>query len=116
MDKAKRRELKTSYREALPDAGIYRIVNSANQKSLIGSTTNLKSLENKLSFGRSQNMPGVLDHRLRADAREFGMEAFTIEVLERLDVTPEMSQEQMRSDLAVLESLWREKFDQAPLY
>jgi len=116
MDKAKRRELKSSYREALPDAGVYRIVNSGSGKSLIGSTTNLKSLENKLAFSRSQNMPGVLDHRLRKDAREFGMEALTLEVLERLDVTPGMSEAQIRSDLAVLEALWREKLDSSLLY
>jgi hypothetical protein len=61
-------------------------------------------------------MPGVLDHRLRADARAFGMETFTLDILERLDVTPEMTPDQIRSDLAVLEQLWRETFDPALLY
>ena len=116
MDKARRRELKASYRESLPEAGVYRIVNSANGKSLVGSTTNLKSLENKLAFGASQQMPGVLDHRLRPDARVFGVNAFNLEILERLDLTPEMTPDQIRSDLAVLEQLWREKFDPALLY
>lgn len=115
-DRARRRELKAAYREALPDAGVYRIRNSVNGKSLIGSTTSLTSLENKLAFGKSQNMPGVLDHRLRADARQTGMDAFSIEVLERLDVTSEMTDEQIRSDLTVLEQLWREKSDPDLLY
>lgn len=115
-DRAKRRQLKAAYREARPDAGVYRILNRANGKSLIGSTLNLTSLENKLAFGKSQNMPGVLDHRLRADARSAGMDAFSIEVLERLDVNVEMTDEQIRSDLAVLEQLWREKFDPDLLY
>jgi hypothetical protein len=112
----RRRELKAAYREALPEAGVYRILNSANGKSLIGSTTNLKNIQNKLAFGKSQNSVSVLDHRLRADARITGMDALSIEVLERLDVTPETTDEQIRSDLAVLEQLWREKLDDGSLY
>ncbi|HLH25375.1 MAG TPA: hypothetical protein VK066_22890 [Chloroflexota bacterium] len=58
----------------------------------------------------------LLDHRLVADARAVGMEAFHLEILETLAVTPEMTREQVQADLATLEALWREKLDPALLY
>ena len=44
------------------------------------------------------------------------MEAFALEVLEVLDVKPEMTPEQIREDLEALEALWRERQDPNLLY
>lgn len=112
----RRKELVRQYQQTPPEAGVYRIINSQNNKVLLGSTTNLASLRNKLAFTRSTNLPGALDLRLSKDIRQFGIEAFSLEVLEVLDITPEMTPAQIRADLATLEALWREKLDPALLY
>ncbi len=115
-DKARRKELVAQYRQTHPEAGVYRIVNREYGKTLLASMSNLASSRNKLDFARSPNTPSVLDQRLSKDIRELGMEAFTQEVLEVLETTPEMTPAQIRDDLAALETLWREKLDPALLY
>jgi hypothetical protein len=45
-----------------------------------------------------------------------GIDAFTFEILETLDVQPPMTSADIRADLEVLESLWREKLAGADLY
>ncbi len=112
----RRKALVAQYQQTQPEAGVYRIVNSHNHKSLLGSTTNLASIRNKLAFARSTNLPGALDLRLSKDIRQFGIDAFSLEVLEVLDVTPEMTPAQIREDLDTLEALWREKLDPSLLY
>ncbi|MGI8857558.1 MAG: GIY-YIG nuclease family protein [Thermomicrobiales bacterium] len=115
-DRARRKELQAEYKRTRPDAGVYRIVNSKNNKVFLGSTTDVAGIGKKLAFARSTNMSGVLDLRLRDDIRAFGIEAFSLEVLEVLETEPAMTTEEIRRDLATLEELWREKLDPALLY
>jgi hypothetical protein len=115
-DRERRRELRTQYKQNHPEAGVYRIVNTVNGKSLVGSAANLASMHSKMAFARSVNMPGALDYRLRDDIREFGIDAFSLEILEVLEIEPAMTATEIREDLATLEALWREKFDPALLY
>src|SRR5215212_3491725 len=116
VDKERRKELLAQHKQAPPEAGVYRIVNRHNGKALLGSTLNLGSMRGKLEFGRATNSPGVLDHRLVADARQVGLDAFELEILEVLEVRPEMTPAEIRADLATLEALWRERLDPAHLY
>jgi hypothetical protein len=115
-DNARRRALREEYKQTHPEAGVYAIRNTANNRVLIGSSPNLPSVRNKLQFAQSTNMPGALDHRLSKDIREYGLAAFSLEILEVLETRPEMSREQILEDLATLEALWREKTDPALLY
>jgi hypothetical protein len=115
-EKARRRELLAQYKQTHPEAGVYRIVNIRNNKALLGSTPNLASIRNKLAFAQSTNTPGALDHRLSKDIRQFGLDAFALEVLDVLETTPEMTAAAIRQELATLEALWREKLDPAQLY
>ena len=50
------------------------------------------------------------------DVRTFGIAAFSLEILEVLDVRPEMTQTEILADLKTLEELWREKLDPSLLY
>ncbi len=115
-DQARRKELRAQYRQARPEAGVYRIVNGGNGKALLGSTTNLAHIRNKLEFARSTNTSGALDLRLSKDIREFGIDAFSLDILEVLEIEPEMTPAQVQQDLATLEQLWREKLDPSLLY
>jgi hypothetical protein len=115
-DRARRRELRAQSLAAPPRAGVYIIRNSATGRILLGSTTNLESVRNKLEFGRSTGLAGVLDHRLRRDADEDGIDAFTFEVVEALDVTPDMTPAGLRAELDTLEALCREGLGDVPRY
>ena len=114
--KARRRELVDEYKRSGPEAGVYRLVNTQTGKALLGSTLNLSSVRGKLDFARKTGGVSVLDTKLWADARQYGAEAFDLEILEVLEVRPEMTQDEVRADLAMLEALWRERFDPAQLY
>jgi hypothetical protein len=116
VDKARRKELTEQFQRAAPDAGVYRIVNQRTGRLLLGSTTNLPGLRNRFEFARSTNSTAALDHRLRDDMTEFGFDAFSLEVLDTLEVKPEMTREQAAADLATLEALWHEKTDPSLLY
>ena len=115
-DKARRKALQTHYKQTHPEAGVYRILNTRTNKGLLGSTANLASTRNRLAFARSTNSMGALDHRLRSDIAQFGIDAFEFEVLDVLPITPEMTAAQIRAELVTLEALWREKLDPAFLY
>ncbi len=61
-------------------------------------------------------MPGVMNQRLSKDIRQYGIDAFSLEVLEVLETKPEMTPAEILEDLATLEELWREKLDTSLLY
>ncbi len=116
VDRNRRKELTSNYKQTRREAGIYRIVNGQTGKALLGSSLNLDSVRSKMEFARSTNSPGVLGYKLKSDLLKYGGEAFTLEILEVLEVTPEMTDAQVRADLATLEHLWREKYEPGELY
>jgi len=112
----RRKELREQYEQSPPEAGVYRIVNRQTGKALIGASTNLGSVAGKLSFARAIGKFSALDRRLHEDFARFGIDAFELEVLDVLAVTPEMTPADVRRELAGLEALWREQSDAAALY
>ncbi len=116
VDKARRKALTEQFQQAPPEAGVYRIVNLHTGKALLGSTANLAGIRNRFEFARSSNSPATLDHRLRADIASLGWDFFSLEVLDRIEVTPVITREEIASDLATLEGLWREKSNSSLLY
>ena len=141
-EQSRRKELLAQYKQARPDAGVYRIVNTQNGKFLLSSASNLSSMSGKLEFAKTIDSSNVVDQRpstdasdlatwtwlggrrggkdrerqLSQDIREYGIGAFSFEVLEVLETRPEMPQADILRDLSVLEDLWREKFDPSQLY
>jgi hypothetical protein len=115
-DRERRKELRTQYKQNHPEAGVYRFVNTVNGKLLVGSAANLASMRSKIAFAQSTNMPSALDYRLRNDIGAFGIDAFSLEILEVLEIEPGMTAAEIRRDLTTLEALWREKYDSALLY
>lgn len=115
-EQSRRKELRAQYDQTPPEAGVYRIVNTHTDKSLLGSATNLASIRHKVQFAQSTQSAGVLDQRLSKDIRQFGLDAFTLEILEQLEITPTMTPAEIAADLATLEALWREKTDPELLY
>ncbi len=112
----RRRELRASFDERHLQAGVYALRNNVTGRVLLGSAPDLAALRNKLAFAQQTNTPGALDHRLAADLRQYGIGAFTLEVLDVFDVRPDMTAASVHEDLDALEQLWREKLDEVPLY
>ncbi len=115
-DQARRKALRERQDHAPPEAGVYLIRNGETGKGLLGVTPNLASVRNTLAFAQSTGTSGVLDRRLGADIARFGLDAFTFDVLETLDVRPGMTPADIQADLATLEQLWRDKIDPTLLY
>jgi hypothetical protein len=115
-EKHRRRDLVAEYKRTHPEAGVYRIVNRESGRAFLGSALNLPSVRSKVAFAKSTGTTGGLDHRLEADIRRLGIEAFSLETLEVLETRPEQTAAEIKADLATLEALWREKFDPATLY
>lgn len=115
-DKARRKELAAEYKHMQPEAGVYRIVNGKTGKALLASSSNVASVRSKIEFAKSTQTSGLFFLRLRDDIRAFGLDAFSLEILEVLDTDRDMTREEIARDLAALEELWREKFDPALLY
>ena len=92
------------------------IRSALNAISFLGSALNLGSVRSKLEFTRKTGGVSALDHKLWADARQHGAGSFELEILEVLEVRPEMTQGEIRADLATLETLWRERYDPSQVY
>lgn len=115
-NKAQRKQRTAEYKRTHPEAGVYRLVNTQTGRALLGSAANLQSVRSKLTFAQATRSASALDYRLSKDVRQYGPDAFTLEILEVLETRPEMTAAEIASDLAVLEALWREKTDPALLY
>lgn len=116
VDKSHRRVLKEHYRENPPEAGVYRLVNSVTGRTLLGTATNLPSVQNKLDFATATDTPGALDRRLHEDAHQFGPAVFRFEVLEVLSHRPGQTDLEVKADLQTLLELWRENLAGVDLY
>ena len=114
--RSRRKQLVSEYKQTRPEAGVYRIVNSQNGKVLLASSPNLPSVQGKMEFARSTNAATIFGYKMAPDVRTFGIDAFSLEILEVLDVRPEMTQTEILADLKTLEELWREKQDPSLLY
>ena len=103
MDK---RTLKRQYKESEIPAGVYRVVNTQTDRSLVGSSINLPAILNRhradLKMGSHRNRD------LQRDWDEFGESAFAFEVLDTLTPRDEPGYD-MKRDLRALEDLWLER-------
>lgn len=61
-----RKALRVQYEQTHPEAEVYRIVDGATGKALLGSTANLPALRNTLAFAHSGDSPRPLAGRRAA--------------------------------------------------
>src|SRR6267143_1565943 len=102
MDK---RTLKRQYKEAEIPAGVYRVVNTQADRSLVGSSVNLPAILNRhradLKMGAHRNQ------ELQRDWNELGEGAFAFEILDTLTQRAEPGYD-VKRELGTLEDLWLE--------
>jgi hypothetical protein len=104
MDRKK--ELKQQFKETSVEAGIYLIKNTINNKILVGSTKNLKTL-NGITFMLETN-GYTTNKELQKEWNHYGKDAFKIDILEKLkkDDGPYFNEKEA---LLELEEKWLEK-------
>ncbi|AIQ68726.1 GIY-YIG nuclease family protein [Paenibacillus graminis] len=112
MEKSKRKELAYNYAHSHRPMGVYRIVNTRNDKAFVGSSLNLDGVWNKHKF-----MLDIGNHdnkALQADWKEYGEKAFVFEILEQIkpeeDFVAEVSElAKYRKLLPDMENKWLEQ-------
>lgn len=110
-----RRDLIRKYKETPLPAGVYRVRNTVNGKSVVGSSPNIPAMLNRQRF---QLVHGSHpDRELQKDWNELGPDAFTFETLDQLEPSSEAGYDPSE-DLRVLVQMWFEKLKASgePLY
>ena len=104
-DMERKKELKQLYKKMKTEGGVYLIRNTKNQKVLVVSTPNLKTINGRkmqLRDGTHQN------RQLQEELRHYGPEAFVFEVLEVLEEKVDAGFNKAEA-LKQLEQQWLEK-------
>ena len=101
-----RAELKQAYKDRPPQAGVLRIVNTANGKVLLSGSLSLDGKLNRHRFLLDAGMHA--NPALQADWKALGAGAFTFEIVERVQIKDEPGFD-LEAELGLLEELWVEK-------
>jgi len=102
MKPDRKKELKQQYKEIKIEAGVYQIRNTHNHKIFIACTRSLKTLNGK---EMQLNSGSFINKSLQEEWKQFGPEAFVIEVLEVL-VKPNEEHFDEKAALKKLENNW----------
>ncbi|RKD25949.1 LuxR family transcriptional regulator [Ammoniphilus oxalaticus] len=103
----RKKELKEQFKETEVEAGVFQIKNNRTDRILIGSAANLKILNGiKFMLDTNSYMP---NRELQADWNEFGSDAFTFEILEKLQKKKQKKKFNEMEALLELEKKWVER-------
>jgi hypothetical protein len=105
----RRKEIINEYKKRKLCGSVYTMTNTLSGKYLIGHTANLKSVQNHFQFAMTTG--STVHPKLQKDWDKLGAQAFTLEVLEKLEQRPDQSQAEFMDDLKTLEQVWRANLD-----
>ena len=101
-----RKTLAREYKETPRPIGVFRVHNTAEDKSLLGATRDLPSMLNRQRFQLERG--GHPNRALQADWNRLGAAAFAFEILDTLERSERPGWD-AAEDLRQLEQLWLEK-------
>jgi len=101
-----RKALTRAYKETARPMGVFRVRNTAEGRSFVGSSSDLPAMLNRLSFQLRNGLNRTPE--LQADWNRLGAGAFTFETLDELEPRAEPGFDPA-AELAELEQLWRER-------
>jgi len=103
-----RKRLTRAYKDTRRPMGVFRIRNTANKKSLIGSSIDLPAVLNRQRFQLEAGVhPNLL---LQQDWRTLGPAAFEFEILDTLE-PPDKGDYDPTEDLRALREMWLERLE-----
>lgn len=116
MSRQDRKEQIAQYKQNPPKAGVYWIVNQVTGKYMLGYTMDIKGMQNRFAFAQKYQSYGALPGKLWDDIAVYGGENFVLEVLETLEIKPEMTKNDINDELLLLEKIWLDKLDSQLAY
>lgn len=69
----------------------------------------LKGIANKLAFGVKIGTGNMLPPEMAKEAKQYGIETIDFEILEKVDIKPEMTKADIKEENDLLLSLWLER-------
>jgi hypothetical protein len=102
-----RKSLIRRYKETPRAAGVFRVLNTIVNKSLVGSSRDLASMLNRQRFQLEHGSHPNRD--LQKDWNQLGADAFAFEILDTLSRSEKDGQAPSDEDLRALQDLWLEK-------
>jgi hypothetical protein len=110
MDSAKRKELRSAYKDKAAVGGIYRVQCSGNGHAWVKSTTNLAGQKNKFAFSISTG--SCPEPTMQTEWIEYGPQSFSFTILEELEQKGAQTEGEFSEDIKTLFEIWLEKHGQ----
>lgn len=101
-----RKRILRDYKETPLPMGIFRVRNTVTGKVLLGTSVNLPGMLNRQRF--QLEMGGHPNQELDRELREYGAEAFEVEVVDTLEPPDDVSYDP-KEDLLQLLEMWRDR-------
>ena len=114
MDKERKKQIISEYKQQKTTGGVYRIYNKQTNKSLIKADINLQAVQNRFRF--SQKLNNCYTIILQQDWLKYGTDAFAFEILMEIEMKSEENLKVFRDRLKRLEEEWKEKYSSEGLY
>jgi hypothetical protein len=108
MDKQRKEEIITEYKQQKSTGGVYSIYNKETGKRFIKGDANLEAVKNRFMFSQKINSPFTVV--MKADWAQYGPDSFVLEILEEIKMENEESPRAFRDRLKKLEEQWKEKY------
>lgn len=114
LDKQKKKELATNYKQTFRAMGVYQIRNTKNEKIFVNGSMDLDGMKNRLEFCKQMNTNTF--NELQKDWSTFGGDSFVFEVLDRIEPRDEIMLDaadlkSYRAEVDALLDLWLEKLE-----
>lgn len=106
MERLSKKEIKEQYKNRVVAGGVYCIKCSGSGRKWIKSSPDLAGQINKFEFFVSTN--SCPEPAMRSDWNQYGAEAFSISVLEKLEKKETQSDEEFADDIRALYEMWLE--------
>ena len=103
-----RKELIAKYKELEHIAGVYRIINNETKSYYLGTSSDIQGVFNKLEFAKKIGSTNPLPQKMRKDISENGLDNFSVEILEVLEVKPGTDEMELKKELKLLKDMYRE--------
>ena len=114
VDKERKREIITEYKQRKETGGVFRLVNEKTGRYWLKAERDLESFKNRIEFSKRVNTCPM--GKMQKEWNEFGAGSFLLEILEEIEKKETESRTGFRDRLKKLEESWAEKFDKEKAY
>lgn len=112
LDKQRKKELASAYKQSFRPMGVYQIRNVENGKVYVDGSMDLDGARNRLAFMKQTNLNTIME--LQQDWNKYGGDCFVFEELDRIKPREEVLNDtselkKYKDEVDALLELWLEK-------